>query len=140
MSQATYILTMTVVYTASSYVAGVLYIYMWRVTHLDRVQFRNLPTREQGANRGEIRRRHRVLWRNEVVASILCISFVFCQAPVGTFFTILNFHVFELPWTPGLATITLLTIANNIEMMIAVALVHARRDINRALKSTADQP
>ncbi len=133
MTQGIIIVVLTFVYTISSYIGAALFVYMWRLTHTDRVEL-NAPQASQ--SRKVTRLEHTIARRNEIVAGVLAVVFCFYSV-AGTIGT-LRVLGLDLPWERGLVTTFILVLANFLEMLIAVSLVQARRSVNRGLGGVRD--
>jgi hypothetical protein len=124
-SQELYATFITLFYTFSSVVGAVLFTIIWRMVRGDRIELESILP-ELLENR---ERERAIARRNELVAGVLAFSFILYSG-VGVLASIRNLELFDLPWVPGAATITLLVIGNFLEMLIAIVLIRTRRFVN----------
>jgi hypothetical protein len=118
------------IYLCSSWIGWVVFTLVWRAVHLDRVELAN----EEVVDRGMARRRRAAAWRNEAVAGIMAFAFAM-YATASAISVIRTFEILEIPWAQGLVTVTLLTIGNFAEQLVAWVLLLTRLELNRARES-----
>ncbi len=126
MEQTIIVVLLTVIYTVSSYIGLVLFFYMWRISRGDRIGVEGGRFEDPK----DAKRSRTVARRNEVFSGVF--ATVFCIYSIaGTMGTIRAFDLITLPWEPGLVTTFLLVAANVLEMLLAIVIVRARREINK---------
>jgi hypothetical protein len=114
-------------YVFSSWVGFILFTLVWRATRADRKAVAEGPP----ANGRMTRIRNSAAWRNEYIGGVMALAFGL-YAMAGAFSVIRTLGLAELPWAEGLLTVSLLAIGNFVEMTVAVILVFARIQMNRA--------
>jgi hypothetical protein len=114
-------------YVCSSWIGAIAFTIVWRATRADRKAVRDQPP----ANGRMTRIRNSAAWRNEYIGGVMALAF-WLYAIAGAFTIIRMLGLFALPWTEGVVTISLLAIGNFVEMTVAVILIFARIQMNRA--------
>jgi hypothetical protein len=127
MAEEQIILDLVIVYFLSSWAGAILFSVVWFLTHKDRVGLR-----DTGQDHHTARLRRAAAMRNEVVAGVMaCCFWLYVMVGTLSLVRMLDFPWLQIPWEPGLVTTALLVLGNFLEFLIAVALLLARRAMNR---------